>query len=47
MKRLTNRISDELWDAIDRAWGEARSQEPGLTKEEFLQRIIKKGLEEE
>lgn len=46
-RRLTNRISDELWDAIDGAWAQARTSEPGLTKEKFLERLILAGLKME
>lgn len=45
-KALSIRLSTHIWDALDNGWMRTRIREPGLTKEEFTERIVKRGLKE-
>lgn len=45
-KPLNVRLTIYTWDVLDQAWGKARAGERGLTKEEFTERIVKRGLKE-
>ena len=40
------RVSVHTWDVLDQAWGKTRAGERGLLKEEFTERMIKRGLQE-
>lgn len=43
-KPLNTRVPIELWNAVDDAWMRARKENRTLSKEEFLEGILKSGL---
>lgn len=46
-KLLAIRVTQELWDTLDRNWHAVCAQGNRVTKEEFLSRLLKAGLKAE
>ncbi|NLI99050.1 hypothetical protein GX441_10385 [bacterium] len=44
-KLLAIRVTDELWETLDRTWHSICANGERITKEEFLSRLLKVGLE--
>ncbi|MCK4333627.1 hypothetical protein KAX06_02435 [candidate division WOR-3 bacterium] len=44
-KLLAIRVTDELWNTLDRTWHAICAKGERVTKEEFLSRLLKNGLE--
>lgn len=44
-KLLAIRVTDELWETLDRTWHAICANGERITKEEFLSRLLKTGLE--
>jgi hypothetical protein len=44
-KLLAIRVTDELWNTLDRTWHAICARGERVTKEEFLSRLLKAGLE--
>lgn len=43
-KLLAIRVTDELWNTLDRTWHAICAKGERITKEEFLSRLLKIGL---
>jgi len=43
-KLLAIRVTNELWDTLDRTWHTVCARGERVTKEEFLSRLLKAGL---
>jgi hypothetical protein len=44
-KLLAIRVTDELWNTLDRTWHAICAKGERVTKEEFLSRLLKAGLD--
>lgn len=44
-KLLAIRVTDQLWETLDRTWHAICAKGERITKEEFLSRLLKLGLD--